>query len=186
MKRYFLIVMLAGLGLSAIIGIYVFIAGSFKETEIRLLLTTVDIGLFSLMGLCAAIWFDRRELLPLAYTSLVVSAIALVIGILTIWEVFEASDETMLKLFGTSAISATALAYVSLIFLLRGDSNVVRNTIYFATGCLSVIWFMLVGLIIFEWDVEESYFRMLGVFSILTITATIAAPILKKILAMQR
>lgn len=186
MKRFFLMAMLAGLGLSALIGIYVFIAGNFKETEIRLLFTTIDIGLFSLMGLCAAIWFDRRELLPLAYTGFVVSAFALVVGLLTIWEVFEASDETMLKVLASSAISATALAYVSLLFLLRGDRNAVSNTVYFATGCLAVIWFMLVGLIIFEWDVEESYFRTLGVFAILTITATIAAPILRKVLAMQR
>lgn len=186
LKRYFLIAMLGGLGLSAFIGIYIIIVGRFGETEIKLLMTTFDIGFFSLMALSASIWFDRRKFLPIAYAGLIVSAFALIMGLINIWGTPHAPSETLVRTFASGAISSIALAYVSLILLLRGKPKVVNNTIWFAAGCVAVVWFMLLGLIIFEWDVDDAYFRALTVFAILAVTATVAAPILKKVLTLKK
>ncbi|MHB8791948.1 MAG: hypothetical protein ACYC6O_01220 [Thermoleophilia bacterium] len=189
MKRYLLIALITVLTLGALFGIYVFIFGSFKETELRILATLFVVGGYSLTALCCSIWFDRHSFLALAYAGLLVSGAGCIIDIAIIWELIDHSsrriewlDKTALSL----GVLAVTLAYWSMLLLLRSGANIVNNIVYFTMGCVSVVSMMLIGEIVFEWRVEEQYYRALGVFVILMILGTIVAPILRKVLAMNK
>jgi len=58
-KRYFLIALVGSLVVSAIIGIYIFLAGDFGEIENKILLTTVALAVFSLLRLCSALIYGK-------------------------------------------------------------------------------------------------------------------------------
>src|SRR5690625_7148208 len=63
-QKYFLQILIGALSVSALIGIYIFLAGDFGETEVRLLFTTLAIGGYSLAGLCCSVIYKREKLKP--------------------------------------------------------------------------------------------------------------------------
>src|SRR3989344_5979590 len=60
-KKAFLISMIVSLSISVLIGIVIFLLGSFGETQTRILLTTLTIVGFSLAGLCSATLYDKQN-----------------------------------------------------------------------------------------------------------------------------
>ncbi|MCB0374840.1 MAG: hypothetical protein KDD04_02880, partial [Sinomicrobium sp.] len=61
-RKYFLTALIVALSVSALIGILVFLLGDFGETEMRILMTTLTIGGFSLTGLSSAVIYHRDRL----------------------------------------------------------------------------------------------------------------------------
>ena len=75
MKRTFLYTVIVTLVLTALMGIYVLLAGQFGETEARILLTTVAVSFFSMMSLaCAAAHEKGRDHWPLSIPGIVLGA----------------------------------------------------------------------------------------------------------------
>lgn len=60
-KKVFLITMIISLSISALVGIVLFLIGSFGYLELRILLTTLAIGGFSLTGLCSSLLYDKHR-----------------------------------------------------------------------------------------------------------------------------
>ena len=76
-KRFLLYMVVGGLVLAALIGIYVLLFGTFGPTEERILLTTLGISYFSVTSLaCAAVYEKKRQGL-LALPGLALSVIGL-------------------------------------------------------------------------------------------------------------
>ena len=59
-KRVFLIALIGAMVLSALVGIYIFLIGDFGDTENKILVTTLSMAVFSLLGLCSALAYDKR------------------------------------------------------------------------------------------------------------------------------
>jgi len=106
-KRYLLLAVATILCLAAFGGIYILVFGRFNETEARVMGTTLSLAVFSLTGLCCALWLEKKQLLPLAYAGMVVSAITWLLSLLLIWEVIKYSSrimEPLAKTAGTGAV----------------------------------------------------------------------------------
>lgn len=115
-KKYFLISLIAALGLSALVGIYIFLFGDAEETEMRILTTTLAIGVFSLLGLSCATLQNREGLRWLSITGVIIPIIAFIITVYGIRSDSEIKD--LWKAAGIATTLAVGLAHVSLLLLI--------------------------------------------------------------------
>ena len=185
-KRYIIMVLVATLCVAAIGGIYAFIFGSFSDIQVRIMITSLSLAVFSLTGLSCAVWIEKKRLLPLAYSGITISGLTWLIILRLTWDMHENSGhwvETLNKLGGMGAVLSLALAYSSLLLTLRKSAGVVEYIINFTLGCLSVVTIMLLGLIWFEWQVHSQFWRVLGVFAILTVLGTVLTPLVRRLQA---
>lgn len=178
-KRAFLVSLIASLSISALIAIFVFLIGDFGETEIKLLLTTLTIGGYSLTGLCSSVLYDRRKYISLAFSGIIVSVLGFLITVGTIWDIVEFDD--IWKSVIIFIILAFSIAHSSLLLLARSDKNLANSSLTATIVFIIIVALMLIYLVLVEFDnVDEFYYRLLGVFAVLDILGTIVTPILKK------
>ena len=62
LRKTFLITMIISLSISALIGIIIFLFGDFGDSEVKILLTTLSIGGFSLTGLCCSVLYEKKNI----------------------------------------------------------------------------------------------------------------------------
>ncbi len=178
LKRVFLIAMVASLCLAGLAGIAVFLFGTFGEFEIRILFTTLFLGLYSLTSLCAAALLDRRRHHPLGYAGLIVSAAALVTAIDLLWISWGSQSTDLLKSSGILGILALSLAHASLLLLAparKTVGSVIRGLTLVTIGLLAG---MLSSFILQDGEIQSDlFFRLLGALAILDVLGTVVTPV---------
>ncbi|MBP4138392.1 hypothetical protein [Flavobacterium geliluteum] len=178
-KKYFLRTLIIALSFGALIGIFIFLAGDFGRTEVRLLLTTLAIGCYSLTGLCSTTIQNRDHMQSFSLLGIIISAIGFLITTTAIWDVV--NFEEIWKATTIFIILSVSIAHISLLFNIRLKT---KNLWYMMTVTIifiSIVALMLINSTISEFKESEFYFRLLGVFSILDVLGTIATPILNNI-----
>lgn len=178
LKKFFLRTLIAALCVSALIGIVVFLIGDFGETELRLLLTTLATGGFSLTGLCCATIQDREDLRSYSLLGVAASALGFLVTLCVIWEIIDA--EKIWKLMAVLIIVAVALAHVSLLLLIKPKKQIVKNILLATICCVAILAVMLIVSTLIDFDLPEFYFRLLGVVAILDVLGTIATPVVNR------
>ena len=179
-KKYFLISLIAALGLSALVGIYIFLFGDAEETEMRILTTTLAIGVFSLLGLSCATLQNREGLRWLSITGVIISIIAFIITVYGIWSDSEIKD--LWKAAGIATTLAVGLAHVSLLLLIRIKSSKTKYVLAATILFIIIVSVMFINGILCDFEQDEFYFRLLGVFAILDVLGTITTPLLNKLM----
>ena len=183
-KRYILLVLVVALSAAATGGIYIFITHRIGGTGLRVIGTSIALAVLSLTGLSCAVWLEKKKLLPLGYVGVAVSGLTCLIIIWLIWNVNEHPGhvmETVAKLCASGVVLSLAMAYGSLLLLLIPSSRLVENIAFFTLGCLSIISIMLIGMVWFEWQTQERFWRTLGVFVILLVLGTLLVPLVRKL-----
>lgn len=178
-KKYFLRTLVIALSISALIGIFIFLVGDFGETEIRLLLTTLTIGGYSLTGLCSASIQNRNDLKSFSIIGMIISVIGFLITIGAIWEFVDLED--IWKAMMIFIILSVAIAHASLLLQIRPKTDKIKYALIGTIVFISLVALMLIKSTLTEFDESEFFFRLLGVFSILDVLGTIATPILNRI-----
>ena len=181
-KRTFLLAMIISLSISALIGIVIFLFGDFGETEGRLLMTTLTIGGYSLMGLCCSVLHERRTHNEFAVAGMVLSVLGFLFTVLVIWEALDMESEFTWKGIFSLLILAFTAAHISLLLLIRSGSGIVKGALTATLACIAIVAGMLLWFTYTGFDIEDEFFyRLLGVFSILDVLGTIVTPILHKV-----
>ena len=106
-----------GLGaimVSSLITIGIFLFGSMDETQVRLILTTFAVGVYSLTGFGASSWKEKR-FAPLGYVGLAASVFAMIMAMRFIWDKNWSWSEEDVKFTVILNIIAFAAAYSSLL-----------------------------------------------------------------------
>ena len=178
-KKYFLISLIAALVVSALVGIYIFLFGDAEETEMRVLTTTLTIGVFSLLGLSCATLQNRKGLQWLSLTGVIISIIAFIITVCGIWGDSEIKD--VWRAAGIATTLAVALAHTSLLLLIRIKTPNAKYPLIATIVFIIIVAVMLINAIICDFEQAEFYFRLLGVFAILDVLGTITTPLLNKL-----
>lgn len=175
-----LVSLIASLSISALIAIFVFLFGDFGETEIKLILTTLTIGGYSLTGMCSSALYERRRYILLARAGIMVSAIAFLITIGAIWEIIDFDD--IWQLLAIFTVLAFSIAHSSLLLLAPSDKSLVNRSLAATITFIVIVALMLIYLVLADDnDVGDFYFRWLGVFAVLDVLGTVVTPILKKV-----
>ena len=177
LKKIFLISLIISLSISALAGIIIFLIGNFGEIEIRILLTTLTIGGFSLIGLGFSSLYESKKLPLFSISGLILTVLSFITAILEIWDIspFNTWKATLIFIIlGASFLQA------SLILLAKSDKFIVDVSVLSTMFFISVVAILLIAYILVE-DVGEIYFRILGAVAILDGLGTIVTPILVKV-----
>lgn len=182
-KRSFLIALVTSLVVSAIAGIIIFLLGNFDDLEVKILFTTLVIGIFSLTGLVNASLLDKTQLIKIfGYYSLLISVFTALLLLFILWTDSVDQDQMAID-FSIASLSSTHIS------LLLGIS--VPNGLIKFCRILTIFFIIVVaGLLVYLYNSSDSidifgfntfYYRILGVFAILDALGTITIPILNKI-----
>lgn len=179
LRNYFLWTLIAALSAGALLGILIFLFGEFGDIEIRLLVTTLAIGGFSLTGLCCSTIYKHDELKTFSVLGMTTSVLGFIINLAGIWELWDA-DSTV-RFMAAFIILSVAFAHTSLLLLLTPATELIKNIQKATIAAIGIVAAMLIGTVFNEFENSELYFRILGVFAILDVLGTILLPILNKI-----
>jgi hypothetical protein len=179
--RNFLIVLIASLTISALLGVWVLLVGEIGDVESRILITTLSFGGFSVTGLAASVRLDRRRFVPVGVGGLIASGVALVLSLTAIWARI-GDSQVFFQLLGTSVVIAVALAYASLVLLVKPAHGAVAAVVAMTEIFAGVIAASIIGIIWADTDPPELMARGLGALAILAVLGTLVAPILNRVL----
>ena len=181
LPRFFLYLLIASVGLSALIGIGVLLFGDFGEIEVRVLFTTLTVTVSSIFGLaCGSALNTERAPRFVAIGGIALSILAGLMSFLVIWNVLDDS-EIFIKAFVTALILAAACSHLCLLSLARLDKRFAWTRIA-AHVC---IWLLAAILLYIVWLEPEGdsdlIYRVLGVLGIFVGSITVVAPVLHKL-----
>jgi hypothetical protein len=174
-KRAFLVGLILALILSAIVGIYIFIKGEFGELENKILITTGSLSVYSLLGLCSALEHGQQKLRLFSVIGMILSLLAFIFSLFIIWQYPQAKG--VAETFMLLTIFTFSFAHMSLLFLLKVDSALVKYSLYTTFVFIIIVALMLSFIVIFHYE-EEIFFKFLGVFAILDALGSIVTPLL--------
>jgi len=178
LKKTFLITMIVALCISALIGVIIFLIGNFGRIEMRILTTTISIGIYSLIGLGFSVLYEKRKLFLFSSTGLILAILSFIVTVLSIWDIIggDLTWKSQLIFF----ILAVSFLHISLILLAKDEKTYVNVVVSLTIFFISLVAFLLIILILAEIR-EEFFFRFLGATAILDGLGTIVTPIVKKV-----
>ncbi len=169
--------LVASLLISGALGIAALLVKEFGTLQARVLLTSLTVSAASILALASATALERRRYRTLAKSGIAVTAVAAVCILIIIW--FDPRDDDFIRLVGSVATIAIALAHCSLLSLatLAPRHEWVQRAAFASAGLLASL------LVIFYWTEfdEEWYLRILGIASIVVTVLTILVPVMHKI-----
>jgi hypothetical protein len=180
LRRLFLYLLIASIGLSALIGIGVLLFGNFGSIEVRVLFTTLTVTVTSIFGLACGAYLEtgRGKYLPI--TGIALSIVAALMCFLIIWDVLD-DNEVFIKSFLTATMIAAACSHLSLLSLARLDKKFSWTRIA-AVACVVLLCAILLYILWFEPEGDSDLiYRILGVLGILVASITVVTPILHKL-----
>jgi hypothetical protein len=178
-KRMFLRSMIASIALSAALGIVGILTARFGWFDLRILLTTLTIGVASITGLAcgAALETGRNTLLP--HAGIALTLIACFLIIVGMW--LDVSEDLFWKTAVTASIFAVSVAQTSLLSM-----AVLAPRFRWAPIAAYVIVFALASLLSIMFIAEMSddeLWQILGVLAILDAAMSVTIPVLHRLSA---
>jgi hypothetical protein len=169
---------LAGAGL---LGIAALLLGSFGEVQLRILLTTVLVGAYSVLCLGALIVLGTR-FAPVGIAGVTASSVALAQGLALTWVVDldgGAAVEFLARGFGVFAILGVVLAHAALLLHPTRGQAAPGTLLRLTLGALSGVAALSCAAVLAPDVVDGGLFwRLLGVLAILDVVGTISTPLL--------
>jgi hypothetical protein len=179
-KKFFLYLLVASVGVSALVGISVVLFGDFGEFETRVLLTTLTVTVTSVLGLACGAYLEtgRGRLMPLAGIGF--AALSAGLWIFLLWHGTVHSDLFVKTLFSATLLAA-ACSHLSLLSLARLD----RKFLWAQRAAHLLIWSLTLLVLYLIWqffeNVSDFLTRLTGVLSILVAALTVLMPVLHRL-----
>lgn len=178
-RRLVLFVTIGSFSVAALLGVMALLSGGdFGETQVRVLLTTLLVGITSVAVLCyLATAGTRFRLVGLAGAA---SALpTLLLGLTLVWADLDSGDDHIWKAFGIGSTISASLAQVCLLLVLTGAAPVyVRRLLVATLAAVAWVAVHLSGLILAEGDGETA--RLFGIVAILDVLGTVSVAALTK------
>ena len=184
-QKAFLKSMVLFIALSAIIGIFSVLTGSFGKLQGIILVTTISLGVYSLTGLCCVPMLERPELRALGVCGIAASILGGAFAMLTnfLLLVDFSFNDAFLILIGRFAflIIAISIAHISLLMRITTNQPLVIITRKCTIAAIGVVALSLLSML-FSLDMIGEAWFLLIIFGILDVAGTIGTPILHAIM----
>lgn len=177
LTRKALIVLIASVSLSALMGIAAFLSGDFGELEGKVLLTTLCVTGASILALASGAAWERDLGVPIAVVGMAGSLAGFAMAVLGIWS--EIDEATWWRLAGSLAILGTWGAHASLLALARLSRRF--HLVAIATVVFGALLAAVLVLLLWEEDALEEPWRVTGVLSVLVAAGTILVPVFRRL-----
>lgn len=156
-------------GIAALMGIAALLgAGSFGETQAKILLTTVIVGVESIAMLCF-LAVAGRPAAPLGVTGALISLVPTAIALYITWSASFEDDFTW-RTFGVTVTVAASIAQACLLLSRRHDRPLLLAGTMLV---ITVVAVMIIGPILDIGGDADLYWRLFGVVAILDALGTI-------------
>lgn len=179
-KKFFLYLLIASVGVSALIGVGVMIFGNFGDFEARILLTTLTVTVTSILGLAcgACLEAGRGRVLPIiGITFAIISA---VLWIILVWAA-RPDNDLFVHFVMTSTLLAASCSHISLLSLATLD----RRFLWSRWAAHLSVWSLTTIILwVIWWNIDPSdswIARTMGVLSIITGALTVVTPVFHKL-----
>jgi hypothetical protein len=179
-KHLLVSVTITSLAATAALAIGVLLLGDFRDTEARVLLTTLAISLSGLLTLPAAVLLEQGRSTMLAGTTIALTAALFATFEYMLW--LADDSESGWKIVGTLAAAAVGSTQISAqtTRLRAGDRQSVRAVFYSAAGLVLLTAAMVVAAIWEEID-DGGYYRALAALAVLNVFLVVVQPLLRKL-----
>lgn len=191
MKKVFLLTLLTSLVVSAAIGVVILLIGDLDDTQLKLLLTMLALGGFSLTGLASTSRPSSLWLWPVSYLGMASSTVALAVFVLHIWDRMDILriwnlqeyDDWDRKLLATLIVLTISLAHMSLLAALQPANDLVGFCRRAGLLAVAAMGALLIGIILrgVALDSEGFYIRLVGLVAVLDMLGTAALAILARL-----
>ena len=181
LRRTALRVLLASLALSAAMGLAALARGEFDELDGRLLLSAFTVFGASAVALACGLAWERGRLGVVPPLGVALGLVGLVLLIVLIWTELGADSDLVWRAFVTETVFAVAATHASLVAI-SGSLRRLRGA-PFPAYALNVVGVALTLLLVWADDVAGSggFWRWYGAVMVLLIAATIALPVLRRL-----
>jgi hypothetical protein len=178
-KRFLLCLVVGGLVLAALAGIYVLLFGTFGKTEGKILLTTLSISYFSVTSLACAVLYEKKRYGLLAVPGLAISVAGFVLFLATTWAEWWQSE----SLVKTVAILATfSFSFAQACLLSFATLKREMAWVYYAAVLTILILAALVsGVLVCEPRDATGVLRIIGAVAILDGCLSLCVPVLHRL-----
>jgi hypothetical protein len=181
-RRVFLLGLVGSMCATAALAVAILLFSQFDETAGRVLGSTAALSFFSLLALPAGVLLDRGHAVALAWASLALSAVGLVLVLVVLWVDW---DDDIPAALGKGAITATVFAIAGAQAAAttsrrrEGDSTAVRALHAVGVALALVVATMAAGA---AWAEIEAvgYYRALAALAVLAVLATLLQPVLRR------
>lgn len=165
--------------LSALMGAGFLLFGTFNETTIKILLTTLTLGGVSLFGLVSG----NNANGAMKFGGIATAVGAGLMWILLVWEVITLDNEWTVRFAVILSIVAFAFAHASILSKAKSRDGLVKGVFWTVIALIVAVAGMLVYAVMKDqiFDVGVNFWRVLGALAILDVAGSIALPILKKV-----
>ncbi|WP_232668474.1 hypothetical protein [Pseudonocardia sp. TRM90224] len=188
-RRATIVVIIASLGVAAVLGIAALLSDEFGDLQSRILLTTMTIAAFGTTSLCH-LAVVTRSVRAVGFAGIAASLGAAICALVLIWldRPFGTDGEQALyKAVAVLAIAALSLAQANLLLLLAGRRHpVIRVSLAVTLVAVAVVAVMIALPVLTDGGIpgnnDDAYWRWLGVMGILDALGTIALPVLGLVL----
>jgi hypothetical protein len=180
-RRLFLIALVTSMCATAALAVAILLFSEFDETAARILGTTAAISFFSILALPASVLVDRGKALALAWASLAVSAVALLLGLVLLWIDWDEIPDALWKwlLIVTVFAIAGTQACATTIRRRSDDPRAVR-ALYALGLALALAAATMAAVAVWAEVDTTGYYRALGAAVVLGLLATLLQPALRR------
>lgn len=181
-RRAIVTVTIASFSVAALLGVLALLGGDFGDTQVRVLLTTVTVGVVSIGVLCylSTAGTPYQAVGALGGVSVLVP---LVTALLLIWaeERLGSNDDAVWQAFGVGAVVAGTLAQACLLLAVAHRKSPVVRVLLVLTLVLSALLAAVLSALILGAAPDEDYMaRAVGVIAILDVLGTVVVAALGK------
>ncbi|MEO6412512.1 MAG: hypothetical protein ABIO48_07980 [Pedococcus sp.] len=181
-RRWIVRITIGSFSVAALMGIAALLAGGdFGETEGRILLTTLLVGVVSIAVLCYLTTAGRRAQ-PVGVVGGITVLVPLVTGLLLIWvDSNDGSNESLVKTFAIGGIVAATIAQVCLLLAPGERANLLARRLLLGTiGVAALLAVMTSLLVLGVHPGDDGFYRAVGVVAILDVLGTVVGAALMK------
>jgi hypothetical protein len=181
-RRWIVRITIGSFSVAALMGIAALLGGGdFGETEGRILLTTLLVGVVSIAVLCYLATAARPSQ-PVGVAGGVAVLVPFVTGLVMIWgDLQNGPGEGLLRTFGVGAIVAATLAQVCLLLALGEKAAPLARRLLLGTIALAALVAVLTSVLVLGYDPDgDGFYRALGVVAILDVLGTVVGAAVMK------
>jgi len=174
MKKYIIMVLVASLLFSAIIGIWSLLIGKFDELQIKILFTTLSFMVYSIIGLCCNSIIGSKYS-AIGAIGLGITVCGLSYAVFTTWATPMVENFIQFRL--NMIVVGFCFAHLCLMLGIQ-DKNAATSVVKFISIIATILATVIVVSMISSLNADASMFKLLGVVLIVGVTATIITPLL--------
>lgn len=180
LKKFFLYLLIASVGVSALIGVGVMIFGNFGDFETKVLLTALTVTVTSIVGLACGAYFESSARKMIPWAGVAFALISAVLWLIMIW-----NEPRGNRYFAESVMTATLMAaacsLISLLSMARLDARFMWSRL----AAHIAIWSLSTLILVCIWaeidPSQEAISRTMGALSIVIGALTVVTPVFHKL-----